>query len=105
MSQGKMEAMILYVTEVVDRLHNKKIDRKDKTTTKSIHAIQQHDIEMDKFCLVIDNYFTLPHVIRFPRENKIGLVGTSRMRKGYRKLRHEIVTLITSDTLWMKKVH
>eukprot|EP00957_Ditylum_brightwellii_P140556 10708908-Ditylum_brightwellii.AAC.1 len=37
---------------------------------------------MDKFCLAMDNYFTLPHIISYLRENGIGIVGTARMRKG-----------------------
>eukprot|EP00957_Ditylum_brightwellii_P004779 364348-Ditylum_brightwellii.AAC.1 len=53
------------------------------TTSWSIHATQQHDIEMDKFYLDINNYFILPHIISFIRENGIGIVGTARMRKGW----------------------
>eukprot|EP00957_Ditylum_brightwellii_P087408 6653410-Ditylum_brightwellii.AAC.1 len=38
---------------------------------------------MDKFCLAMDNYFTLPHIISCLKENGIGIVGTVRMRKGW----------------------
>eukprot|EP00957_Ditylum_brightwellii_P096204 7328626-Ditylum_brightwellii.AAC.1 len=31
----------------------------------------------------MDNYFTLPHVIKYLRKNGIGVVGTVRMRKGW----------------------
>eukprot|EP00957_Ditylum_brightwellii_P206261 15347585-Ditylum_brightwellii.AAC.1 len=75
--------MILYVTQDIDELCAKQSDRKDKTTIWSINAIHQHDIEMDKLCLAVDNYFTLPHTISCLRENGMGIVGTARMRKGW----------------------
>eukprot|EP00957_Ditylum_brightwellii_P141086 10748815-Ditylum_brightwellii.AAC.1 len=39
---------------------------------------------MDKFCLAMDNYFTLPHLISCLRKNRIGIVGANYdMRKGW----------------------
>eukprot|EP00957_Ditylum_brightwellii_P113286 8637915-Ditylum_brightwellii.AAC.1 len=38
---------------------------------------------MDKFCLVMDNYYTLPQVVKYLRDNGIGVVETARMRKGW----------------------
>eukprot|EP00957_Ditylum_brightwellii_P167034 12716318-Ditylum_brightwellii.AAC.1 len=36
---------------------------------------------MDKFCLAMDNYFTLLQLVKYLRNNGIGVVGTARMRK------------------------
>eukprot|EP00957_Ditylum_brightwellii_P023672 1786355-Ditylum_brightwellii.AAC.1 len=38
---------------------------------------------MDKFCMAMDNYFTLPQVIKRLREKGIGVVGMAMMKKGW----------------------
>ena len=38
---------------------------------------------MAKFCLAMDNYFTLPKVIKKLREMGVGVVGTARFRQGW----------------------
>eukprot|EP00957_Ditylum_brightwellii_P005284 403069-Ditylum_brightwellii.AAC.1 len=44
---------------------------------------READVEMDRFCMAMDNYFTLPQVIKRLRERGIGVVGTARMKKGW----------------------
>jgi hypothetical protein len=51
--------------------------------TRASHAETEDDVEMEKFCLGMDNYFTLPKVIQGLRDNGIGVVGTARFRKGW----------------------
>eukprot|EP00957_Ditylum_brightwellii_P000678 53432-Ditylum_brightwellii.AAC.1 len=55
---------------------------RDKTATRARENERQADVDMDKFCMAMDNYFTLPQVIKRLREKVIGVVGTARMRKG-----------------------
>eukprot|EP00957_Ditylum_brightwellii_P045962 3486569-Ditylum_brightwellii.AAC.1 len=50
----------------------------DKTQGQSE---RETDTDIEKFCVAVDNYFTLPHVIKHLRKNGIGIVGTARMRK------------------------
>eukprot|EP00957_Ditylum_brightwellii_P186104 14168950-Ditylum_brightwellii.AAC.1 len=40
-------------------------------------------VEMENFYLAMDNYFTLPKVIKHLRDNGIGVVGTARIRTGW----------------------
>ena len=44
---------------------------------------------MHVFCLAMDNYFTLPKILKILREKNIGVVGTSRFRQNWppKKLR------------------
>eukprot|EP00957_Ditylum_brightwellii_P138650 10568200-Ditylum_brightwellii.AAC.1 len=44
---------------------------------------RQADVDTDKFCMAMDNYFTLLQVIKRLREKGIGVVGMTRMRKGW----------------------
>eukprot|EP00957_Ditylum_brightwellii_P055226 4186285-Ditylum_brightwellii.AAC.1 len=37
---------------------------------------------MEKFCLAMDNYFTVPSVMKHVRDKGIGVVGTARARRG-----------------------
>ena len=38
---------------------------------------------MKYFCLALDNYFTLPKVIKILREKEIGIVVTARFRRDW----------------------
>eukprot|EP00957_Ditylum_brightwellii_P177296 13506183-Ditylum_brightwellii.AAC.1 len=44
---------------------------------------RETDTETEKFYVTMGNYFTLPHVIKHLRKKGIGVVGTTRMRKGW----------------------
>eukprot|EP00957_Ditylum_brightwellii_P048076 3650217-Ditylum_brightwellii.AAC.1 len=38
---------------------------------------------MEKFCLAMDNYFTVPSAMKYLRDKGIGVVGTARARRGW----------------------
>ena len=46
---------------------------------------QREDVnnKMSKFCIAMDNYFTLPNVIAALRADGIGVVGTARFKKNW----------------------
>eukprot|EP00957_Ditylum_brightwellii_P020371 1537129-Ditylum_brightwellii.AAC.1 len=50
--------------------------------TRAPHAETDDDVEMEKFCLGMNYYFTLPKVIKGLRDNGIAVVETTRFRKG-----------------------
>eukprot|EP00957_Ditylum_brightwellii_P080989 6160492-Ditylum_brightwellii.AAC.1 len=56
---------------------------KEKLATHAGQSEKETDIEMEKFCVAMDNYFALPHVIKHLRKHGIGVVRTARMRKGW----------------------
>eukprot|EP00957_Ditylum_brightwellii_P024809 1875053-Ditylum_brightwellii.AAC.1 len=68
--------MILFVTSVADIFWRKSRERLSKVE-------RELDVEMENFCLAMDNYFTLPKVIKHLRENGICVVGTARIRRGW----------------------
>eukprot|EP00957_Ditylum_brightwellii_P133471 10175682-Ditylum_brightwellii.AAC.2 len=39
---------------------------------------------MGKFCVAMDNYFTLPHCIKHLNNNGVGVVEKAKMKKGWR---------------------
>eukprot|EP00957_Ditylum_brightwellii_P013077 987673-Ditylum_brightwellii.AAC.1 len=63
--------MILFVTSGIDNFHEKQKKRLDKTATRARENEREDDDEMDKFCMEMDNYFTLPQVIKRLREKGI----------------------------------
>eukprot|EP00957_Ditylum_brightwellii_P015265 1150109-Ditylum_brightwellii.AAC.1 len=58
-------------------------DRLDKVTTRASHMEREADVKMEKFCLVVNIYFTLPQVVKHLRDNEIGVVETAMMRRGW----------------------
>eukprot|EP00957_Ditylum_brightwellii_P078318 5954903-Ditylum_brightwellii.AAC.1 len=53
---------------------------KRKAQQKTIRATnteKENDVEMEQFCLGMDNYFSLPHVIKHLMGNGIGVVRTA----------------------------
>eukprot|EP00957_Ditylum_brightwellii_P053667 4066425-Ditylum_brightwellii.AAC.1 len=56
-------------------------DMLDKVATRASHTGKDVDVKIGKFCLAMDNYFTLPQVVKHLKDNDIGIVGTTRMRK------------------------
>ena len=84
---GKIESMITFLSSVVTSLKNKQETRiKD---TLSLHGTRHYytnnpkELLQDKFIIVMDNYFTLPIVMKQLREQGIGVVGTARVRIGW----------------------
>ena len=57
---------------------------KSKVTTRTYGLSKYLSLEnkMDKFCVAMDNYFTLPHIIAALREINVGVVGTARYLSG-----------------------
>ena len=82
-SLGKIETMVLFVVSVIDRKKKEQLEYVKtigvKTRVSCDHFFDQEQI-MDKFCLAMDNYFTLPKVLLKLRELGIGVVGTARFR-------------------------
>ena len=81
---GKVETMILFLIKIIDELKQKQLTRlqnnKEKRNTRQNEETLFEDVKMDKFCLAMDNYFTLPKVLKALREAGIGIVGTARFR-------------------------
>eukprot|EP00957_Ditylum_brightwellii_P113381 8645602-Ditylum_brightwellii.AAC.1 len=80
-SMGKIESMILHVNSIIDTLCDKQNvwQQNGKTRIRGTNT----DTPMDKFCLVMDNYFDLPKVIASLYEMNIGVVGTSHFREAW----------------------
>eukprot|EP00957_Ditylum_brightwellii_P036448 2760332-Ditylum_brightwellii.AAC.1 len=93
--------MVDFVTSVIDRFNDKQDGRMMKKGAQSVEEERKYDMQMDKFCLAMDNYFTLPDVISSLRKKDIGVVGTARMRKGWppAALQKPMSTTSTSMTL------
>ena len=81
---GKIESMMLHVTSIIDKFRQRQEERVKQYTTalRSKSKDQTEDIhyKMDRFCIAMDNYFTLPKVIATLREKGIGVVGTARFK-------------------------
>ena len=91
-SAGKIETMILYVMNVIERFKDKQKERIRGYGRKTRGMERQHDegvetqdlnSQMNKFCLAIDNYFSIPSAIKKLRDIGVGVVGTARFRKGW----------------------
>ena len=86
-SIGKKESMILFVTSVLDRIRENRLQRlrasqERKTRSQQDDLFFQEDSNpMTTFIIAMDNYFTLPKVIAKLREKGVGVVGTSRFQK------------------------
>eukprot|EP00957_Ditylum_brightwellii_P073648 5596108-Ditylum_brightwellii.AAC.1 len=76
-SDGEIEPMILFVTSVIDNFREKQKQRLDKTATRVRENEREADVKMDKFYMAMDNYFTLPQVIKRLTDKGIGVVGTA----------------------------
>eukprot|EP00957_Ditylum_brightwellii_P021033 1585100-Ditylum_brightwellii.AAC.1 len=60
-TQGKIEVMVIFVTSVIDSFQSTQTARKETLTTHAGQSERETDTEMEKFCVAMDNYFTLPH--------------------------------------------
>eukprot|EP00957_Ditylum_brightwellii_P046846 3555669-Ditylum_brightwellii.AAC.1 len=65
----------------VKKFREKQDGRMVKKGIQSVEEERKDYMQMDKFCLAIGNYFTLPDIISSLRQKDIGVVGTARMRK------------------------
>eukprot|EP00957_Ditylum_brightwellii_P204877 15341190-Ditylum_brightwellii.AAC.1 len=83
-SAGKIESMILHVASIISHLCDKqKSQNASFESTRSRVKERNDDMPMEKFVLVMDNYFVLSRVIHALRNMGIGVVGTSHFRKGW----------------------
>ena len=85
---GKIESMILFVVSVIERFIKTQKQRMITYTRVArgdhhLKHLEDTNYPMDRFCLALDNYFTLPKVIAALREKGIGIVGTARFRRGW----------------------
>eukprot|EP00957_Ditylum_brightwellii_P143963 10969510-Ditylum_brightwellii.AAC.1 len=69
--------MVKFITSIIDEFRALQKERLSKQKTRASHAETENDVEMGKFCLGMDNYFTLPKVIQGLGDNGIGDVGTA----------------------------
>eukprot|EP00957_Ditylum_brightwellii_P145621 11087665-Ditylum_brightwellii.AAC.1 len=74
--------MVIFVTSIIDTIQSTQTARKKTLTIHVGQSKRETDTDMEKFYVAMDNYFILPHVIKHLRKNGIGVVGTTRMRKG-----------------------
>ena len=86
-SMGKVESMILFVTNIIEHLKTKqsnRIKKYDRQSRSRPDASKEQWADlynpMRLFCLAMDNYFTMPKVISALRKKGIGVVGTSRFQ-------------------------
>ena len=108
-TSGKIHTLIMFLIKVIDELKEKQLTRlKKNSETRNTRQNEEalfEDVKMDKFCLAMDNYFTLPKVINSLREAGIGIVGTARFRghgwppKELRAITKEKVNF--NDFYWM----
>ena len=87
---GKIESMIQFVSKVLNRFRQTQQDRikkfKERNWTRGKFdetKCTDYTHPMKKFCLALDNYFTLPKVILALREQGVGIVGTARARRNW----------------------
>ena len=82
-SLGKIESMIMHVVMVIDKIKDRQTNRimNERCTRGCGNELYGDDRTMDKFCIAMDNYFTLPKVIKALRDKNIGIVGTARFKK------------------------
>ena len=85
-SLGKIESMILFVVEIINRIKTKqkeRISKYNRASRRNNNSEQFDETVMKQFCIAMDNYFTLPGVIAKLREMGIGIVGTARFRRNW----------------------
>ena len=85
---GKIESMVQHVIGIIDRLKEKQKRRyrkkyKKVSTRGNDAAMFEDEDPQEYFIIAMDNYFTLPKVIKLLREKGIGVVGTGRFRMGW----------------------
>ena len=96
---GKIESMIMFLSNVVTSLKNKQEQRiqdiESLHGTRFYYTNNPKEILQDKFIIAMDNYFTLPIVMKQLRAIGIGVVGTARGRIGWP---HPLLAGLTNDS-------
>ena len=84
---GKIGSMVIYLIKCIFTLKKKQLDRIDRTsrmrkTRSRVAPVQEEKLNKD-FIIAMDNYFTLPKLIKRLRDLRIGVVGTARFGRGW----------------------
>ena len=84
---GKIGSMVIYLIKCIFTLKKKQLDRIDRTsrmrkTRSRVAPVQEEKLNKD-FIIAMDNYFTLPKLIKCLRDLRIGVVGTARFGRGW----------------------
>ena len=84
---GKIDSMITFITQIITILKNRQELRITDTLslhgTRNFYCSNPKERVQDKFVIAMDNYFTLPIVMKKLRQRGIGVVGTARGRIGW----------------------
>ena len=84
---GKTESMIIHLVDIIERHKEKQKTRLvnyecESRSSKTSTCFNQEKI-MSKFIITMDNYFTLPNVIKYLRGQGVGVVGTARFKRNW----------------------
>ena len=74
---GKIEAMIVHLLDIIQKLKRKTANRISRNRSRRSRI---NETLQNTFIVTMDNYFTLPNVMAKLRQIEIGVVGTSRFR-------------------------
>ena len=79
-STGKIESMIIHVLSVLTKIKERQKERvRTHDRAKRNNNTDRFDEDvMSNFCIAMDNYFTLPKILKKLRDWGMGVVGTSR---------------------------
>ena len=82
---GKIQTMILHVVQIINRFRETQQHRIStyQRSTRNNNEDTFNDTPMSKFVIAMDNYFTLPNVMKKLREFDIGVVGTSHFKRNW----------------------
>ena len=84
--QGKIANMIIHLVGIVKRCKERQMKRWNEYSLRKRDGDEVNDLNepaMQTFCIAMDNYFTLPNVIKKLRELGFGIVGTARARRNW----------------------
>ena len=83
--EGKIVTMILHLCEIIDKFKARQLARirSYPRSTRQNSADVFSKKQMPTFCIAMDNYFTLPPVIKKLRDKAIGVVGTARFKRNW----------------------
>ena len=82
---GKIGSMVMYLIQCISALKQKQQDRirnNSRIRRTRSRSAEEEKIN-DNFIIAMDNYFTLPKVIKALRDSNIGVVGTARFGRGW----------------------
>ena len=78
--------MIIHLVGIVKRCKERQMKRWNEYSLRKRDGDEVNDLNepaMQNFCIAMDNYFTLPNVIKKLRELGFGIVGTARAHRNW----------------------